>query len=278
MLILEAWELFEKDKKLLNYSPHTLKAYKLQCQLLARELNNCPITDVTYQQLKEYLYKQTHLKPASLGHRIRFIRSFFRWASDEGHINKNPAVRLREPKEDKPLPKFLTEEEIEYLRAACETPFERALVEFLYTTGCRIGEVVKLDREDIDWYSLSVIVDGKGSVQREVYFNTICKIWLKKYFEWRKDNCPALFSTLNRPHRRMSIARMREKLKEVSKRAGLKNVYPHRLRHSFGTHLLNNGAPMEAIRQLLGHSKLETTTIYAHLSTRKRKAMYNRYF
>lgn len=278
MKILDAWELYRKDKKLLNYSPHTLKAYELQCKLLARELNNCPIEDVTYEQMKEYLYKQEHLKAASLGHRIRFIRSLFRWASDEGHITKNPAARLREPRENKPLPKFMTEEEIETLRAACETPFERALVEFLYTTGCRIGEVEKLNHENIDWMSSSVIVDGKGGVQREVYFNTTCKIWLKKYLEWRKGDSPALFSTFNRPYRRMSIFRLREYLKQIGDRAGLKNVYPHRLRHSYATHLLNNGASMEAIRQLLGHSRTETTAIYAHLSTRKRRAMYDRYF
>jgi len=250
----------------------------LQCELLARELGSCEISDITYQQLKEYLYKQEHLKPSSLAHRVRFIRSFFRWAVDEGYISSNPAAKIKEPKEDQRIPKFLTEEEVETLRAACVKPLERAIVEFMYTTGCRIGEIIKLNREDIDWDNGSVIVDGKGGVQREVYFNTSCRIWLKKYLELRKDQDPALFVTERKPHR-MSIAEMRYILKRVAKRAGLSaNVYPHRLRHSYATHLLNNGAPMEAIQQLLGHAKHESTALYAQLSGQRRKEIYKRYF
>lgn len=278
MRLTEAWPLYEMDKRLLNYSNYTLKAYKLQLRLLAEYLNDPEIGSITYEQLKFYLANQQHLKPASIGHRIRFIQSFFRWAIDEGHIQKNPAAKLREPKLGSRIPKFLTEEDIETLREACATPREHAIIEFLYTTGCRIGEAVALDKNAINWQNNSVIVHGKGDKDREVYFNTKCRIWLKKYLESRKDNDPALFVTERAPHR-LSIAQMRYIIKKVADRAGIEvNVYPHRLRHSFATHLLNNGAPMEAIQQLLGHQKSETTALYAQLSGERRRELYRRYF
>ena len=277
MTILEAWEWYEKDKKMLKYSPHTLKAYKIQIRLLSEAISNKDINEVKYEELKGYLYTQEHLKASSLGHRIRFIRSFFRWAVDEGHIDKNPAARLREPQNGKRIPKFLNEEETETLIATCETAREYAIILFMYTTGCRIGEMVKLNIRDIDWDNGSVIVNGKGNVDREVYFNMKCKIWLKKYVESRNDKDEALFVTERSPHR-LSIAQMRCIMKGVAERAGLKNVYPHRLRHSYGTHLLNAGAPMEAIRQLMGHAKASTTALYAELSGEKRKEFYKKYF
>ena len=274
----EAWILYDMDKRLLNYSKHTLKAYKIQLRLLSEYLNDQEISTVTYEQLKFYLASQQHLKPASIGHRVRFIQSFFRWAIDEGHISKNPASKLREPKMGKRIPKFLTEEDIETLREACATAREHAIIEFLYTTGCRIGEITELNKSLINWQNNSVIVHGKGDKDREVYFNTKCRIWLKKYIESRRDNDPALFVTDRAPHR-MGVAQMRYIVKKVADRAGIDaNVYPHRLRHSFATHLLNNGAPMEAIQQLMGHQKAETTQLYAQLSGERRRELYKRYF
>ena len=282
MKILEAWEWYEKDKKLLNFSPYTLKSYKIHTNLLAREFENCDIGDLTYLDLKGYLYKQTHLKVSSLIARVRFMRSFFRWAVDEGHINTNPAAKIKEPKADKNLPKFLTEEETETLRANCESKIEHAIIEFMYTTGCRVGEIVKLNRGDINWDNGSVIVDGKGGFEREVYFNTKCKIWLEKYLSSRNDQESPLFATQRKydgKHRRLSVSQLRGILKRVAKRAGLDgSVYPHRLRHSYATHMLNNGASMDIIRHMLGHQKQESTEIYAHLSNQRKKEMYKRFF
>lgn len=278
MLLSESWTLYEMDKRLMNYSKHTLKAYKLQVRLLSQGLNDPDIKDITYEQLKFYLAAQGHLKPASLGHRIRFIQSFFRWAVDEGYLNKNQAAKLKEPKLGSRVPKFLTDEDIETLREACASPLEHALVEFLFTTGCRIGEIVTLDKSALNMQNSSVIVQGKGDKEREVYFNTKCRIWLKKYFEVRKDKDTALFVTERAPHR-MSIAQVRYIIKRIASRAGIEvNVYPHRLRHSYATHLLDNGAPIEAIQQLMGHQKAETTQIYAQLSGERRRELYKRYF
>lgn len=279
MLFSEAWQLYVADKTIEGFSPATLKGYKVQLNLLIRYFGDTNIGGITLVDLKEYLIEAGgHLKPSSLGARIRFIRAFFRWAADEGYCPGNPARKLKEPKLGARVPKALSEEDTENLREGCKTPLEHALVEFLYTTGCRIGEVHRLNRNAIDWDNRSCIVLGKGNKEREVYFSIKCAIWLKKYLNSRKDNDVALFVTERAPHR-MSIAQIRYVVKRVARRSEVEaNVYPHKLRHSYATHLLNNGAPMEGIQTLLGHQKLETTMLYAQLSGPRRKEIYRRYF
>jgi integrase/recombinase XerD len=126
--LTKAWELYESDKRIEGFSPQTLKAYRLQSKLLIQPNDDVSIESITTDQLKGYLAKSSeHLKPSSLAHRIRFIKSIFRWSHEEGHITKNPAAKIKEPKQGKRIPKFLTEREIEHLREACLTPMEKAL-------------------------------------------------------------------------------------------------------------------------------------------------------
>lgn len=206
------------------------------------------------------------------------MRSLFRWSHEEGHILQNPASKIKEPKAGKRIPKFLTEREIEHLREACQMTMEKALFEFMFSTGCRIGEIVSLDKNSINWSNRSAIVIGKGDKEREVYFNIRCDIWLKRYVHLRVDKHAAIFVTERSPHR-MSIAQMRYIIKRISNRAGIdKMIHPHQLRHSYATHLLNNGAPIDVIQSLLGHEKSETTRIYAQLSGRLRQELYRKYF
>ncbi|WP_010194057.1 site-specific tyrosine recombinase/integron integrase [Bacillus sp. m3-13] len=280
MLLSQVWEKYQLDKKIEGYSPLTLKTYCFQYNMLLRYFGDIELNILTTDQLKEYLIKgSTHLKPSSLGHRVRCIRSLFKWANDEGFIKKNPAAKLKEPKLGKRIPKFLTELEIEHLRESCQNSMENALFEFFYSTGCRIGEVVKLNRDDINFASNSVIVHGKGDKEREVYFNTRCSLWLKRYLDERDDQDQSLFITERRPKRRMSIDLIRYIIKRISSGAGIKkNIHPHQLRHSYATHMINNGAPLEVIQSLLGHEKSETTRIYAQLSGKLRKDLYSKYF
>lgn len=279
LLLSQAWETYESDKRIEGFSPQTLKAYKLQSGLLIRFFNDVQLDTITTNQLKAYLAKSSEsLKPASLAHRIRFMKSLFRWSHEEGHISKNPATKIKEPKTGKRIPKFLTEMEIEHLREACCSPMENALFEFMFSTGCRIGEVVTLDRGRINWMNRSAIIRGKGDKEREVYFNIRCEIWLKRYLDNREDRDTAIFVTERDPHR-MSIAQMRYIIKRISNRASInKDIHPHQLRHSYATHLLNNGAPLDVIQSLLGHEKSETTRIYAQLSGSIRQELYRKYF
>ncbi|WP_339216987.1 tyrosine-type recombinase/integrase [Ornithinibacillus sp. FSL M8-0202] len=279
MLLSEAAKSYEADKRIEGFSAQTLNAYRLQAKLLTDYFGNIDISKISTLQLKDYLAESSNsLKPSSLSHRIRFLRSLFRWLHEEGFIELNPASKIKEPRVGKRIPKFLTEREIEDLRDACFSTMEKALFEFMFSTGCRIGEIVTLDRNSINWGSQSAIVRGKGDKEREVYFNIRCDIWLKKYLDTRYDNDPAIFVTERSPHR-MSIAQMRYIIKRISKRAGInKTIHPHQLRHSYATHLLNNGAPLEVIQSLLGHEKSETTRIYAELSGRLRQELYRKYF
>lgn len=278
MRLSEIWSAYLVDKRLIGYSTHTLKAYKLQMDLMIRVLGDIPIDSITTEQLKGYLSRDAErLKPSSMGHRIRFIKSVFRYAQDEGFIIGNASAKLREPKQGKRIPKALREEDMEFLRMGCKTPLEHALVEFMYSSGCRIGEVVGLNRNSIDWANRSAIVLGKGSKEREVYFTVRCQIWLKRYLKTRKDTDVALFVTERAPHR-MGIPQMRYVVKRIARRVDLPNIYPHKLRHSFATHLLDNGAPLELIQGYLGHVKLDTTRIYAELSGERRREQYRKYF
>lgn len=280
MKLSEAWEMFESERRLQGFSSHTLEAYEIQKNLLIRNIGDMPIQDVSTSILKQYLAEAAkHLKPSSVDHRIRYIKSFFRWAHEEGYISNNPAASIKRPKIGKRIPKTLTEEDIELLRESCKSPLENALFEFTFATGCRIGEVHRLNKNAINWETRSAIVLGKGDKEREVYFNIRCAIWLKKYLNQRSDSDVALFVTERSPIRRMSIAQIRWVIKRIAKRSGIeKNVYPHRLRHTFATHLLNNDAPIELIQSYLGHSKLETTRVYAELSGERRRELYRKYF
>ena len=275
----KAWETYESEKRIEGFSSQTLKAYRLQATLLTRYFEDVDIESLTTIQLKEYLAKSSvYLKPSSLAHRIHFMKSLFRWSHEEGYISINPAAKIKEPKVGKRIPKFLTEREIEHLREACHTPLEKSIFEFMFSTGCRIGEIVSLEKNSINWSERSAIVRGKGDKEREVYFNIRCDIWFKRYIESHQDRDPAIFVTERNPHR-MSIAQMRYIIKRISGRAGInKDIHPHQLRHSYATHLINNGAPIEVIQSLMGHEKSETTRIYAQLSGKLRKEFYQRYF
>ncbi|GGI18049.1 tyrosine-type recombinase/integrase [Gottfriedia solisilvae] len=279
MLLSTTWQSYYNDKLIEGYSLITLQAYQLQSNLLIKHFGDITIDQITTDGLKQYLAKVgATLKPASLAHRVRFIKSFFRWAHEEGKIQRNPTSKLKEPKSGTRIPKFLTEKEIEHLREACQTAKEHALIEFMYSSGCRIGEIVLINRRDINWSNNSVVVRGKGDKEREVYFNIRSEIWLNRYLNERKDKDAALFVTDRAPHR-LSIAQTRYIIKNVSLRSEFnKEISPHQLRHSYATHLMDNGAPLEVIQSLLGHEKSETTRIYAELSGKQRHEHYSKFF
>jgi integrase/recombinase XerD len=280
MILSELWKAYESDKRIQSFSPNTLKAYALQLRILVKELGDLDISEITIHLLKEYLAKKSErLKPSSLGHRIRFVRSLFRFAYEEIYLTSNPSLKLREPKMEKRIPKFLIEEDVIHLKISCHSLRERALLEFLYSTGCRVGEVEKINIEDLNWENCSAIVNGKGSKQREVYFTTECKVWLKKYLAIREDSCKALFVTDTYPTRRMAILTIRWALKRLADRGEIEaNVYPHRFRHTYACQLLDNGAPLDFIQGMLGHEKASTTQIYAQLRGERRRELYRRYF
>ncbi|UED77708.1 tyrosine-type recombinase/integrase [Brevibacillus sp. DP1.3A] len=165
------------------------------------------------------------------------------------------------------------------LKITCDAPRERAFLEFfiLYWLSRRGSAQVRY--RNIYWESYSAIVHGKGSKQREVYFTTECKVWLKRYLDRREDSCKALFVTESLPVRRMAIPTIRYAVKKLAARGEVTvNVYPHRFRHTYACHLLDNGAPLDFIQGMLGHEKASTTQIYSQLRGERRRELYRRYF
>jgi integrase/recombinase XerD len=262
-----------------GYSAATLAAYEHHLGSLSRHLADPLVIDVCLEQLRGFLSSFAHLKSSSLGAKIRALRAFFRWAHEEGLTRGNPAARLKEPKQAQRVPKHLSVEELELLRDSCLTTFERALVEIFFATGARIGEVQGMNRSDVDWRESSILVLGKGSREREVYFGAKAAIWLRRYLSMRGDDDSALFVTKHQPVRRSSIPTLRWHVNKVGRRAGLRDrVTPHVLRHTFATLMINQGAELIEVQSLLGHSKPETTLRYATLSGAARRRAYQRYF
>jgi len=187
----------------------------VQHQLLLRNIGDVEIDTITLEQLRDHLQQHMHLKASSLGHKVRAIKSLFTWLVQEELLVRNPTLKLKEPKLGKRVPKALTIDELEMLRDSCTRVLEHAFVEFFVATGCRVGEIQRLDRRAIDWRRGCVNVIGKGNKEREVYFGSKARIWLKRYLDERRDTDAALFVTGRQPHR-MSIHQIEYIFKRIA--------------------------------------------------------------
>lgn len=273
----EKVQIFLKSKEFEGASKNTLKNYQYQLLIFASHLRK-PIATVTTMDLRMYLSVRCQsLKPTSKNGQISILKSFFGWLNDEGFIPQNPAKRLKQTKEPKRLRHALSDEEIELLRQSCKTDREKALIEFLVSTGCRLSEVKNVDKDNIDWHEMSLYVVGKGTKERKVYFNVKAKILLQKYLKSRKDINAALFVTSRFPFNRLGGRSIEREVSKIAKRAGFdKSIYPHLFRHSFATHNINSGMPLHIVQNLMGHETPSTTQIYAKVNDETIKYEYRR--
>lgn len=268
---------FLAAKKLEGCSPVTIKSYSLNLNIFAEKVI-IPIKEITTSDIRSYLAGYEHLKPASISTKLSILKSFFGWLTEEEIVPRDPTRKIKAPKKEKRMPKALTIEELEMMREHCETLRERAILEVLYATGCRLSEIQQLDINDIDKRSMSARVIGKGDKEREVYLSFKAMYHLKKYLKEREDNCPALFATERKPYRRLSKRGIQRGVGEIAKKANIqKNCSPHTLRHTFATLTLNNGADITAIQALLGHTSPVTTQIYSSLSNERKHSQYKKY-
>lgn len=278
MRFSEAYELFISVKEQEGFSPYTVKGYMVHYRAFCGMTENMNIEDISLADLRNHALQFSHLKLTTQASKIRSLKSLFKWLYEEGYLVSNPSMKLKEPKLPKRLPKALTIDDVELLRDSCKTLLEHSLVEFFFSTGCRIGEVHKINRRDIDWSRKSVMVLGKGGKEREVYFGSRAAIWLRRYLDNRTDHDDALFVTEKNPHR-PTIHHIEWYFKRISSRCGLDSkVTPHVLRHTLATTLLNQGAPLSAVQSILGHERPETTQLYATLSGSARQQAYQKYF
>jgi len=263
----EKVEIYLQTKKLEGLSDLTIKNYRLNLDIFANCLRK-PVNMVTKEDMRRFLaVRCKDLKPSSKNTQISMMKSFFGWLHDEDYIEKDPMKQIKSVKLPGRLRTALTDEEVENMRQACITDREKALVEFMAATGCRLSEITGVNVIDINWNEMSLKVIGKGDKEREVLFTVKTKILLKKYLKTRKGNSDALFISEKAPYARMKGRGIETIVNKIAARARFdKAVYPHLMRHSFGTHNINAGMPVTVLQELMGHSNASTTMVYAKLS------------
>ena len=266
-------------KKLEGCSNKTIKHY-YECLFNFTVKLNKPVPEITTQDIRSYLniYNETHdVSNTTLDNMRRIFSTYFEWLHQEDYIEKNPVKKIKRIKVDKVVKKPFTDEEVEHIRDACTNIRDLALVDMLNSSGVRVSELCGLNRDDIDLNRREGIVFGKGAKERMIYFDAKTKIHLEQYLMNRIDDNPALFVSLRYPYRRLQKSGVETLLNELGTKAGVINVYPHRFRRTLATNLIDKGVPIEQVQQILGHTKIDTTLIYAIVNQNNVKMNHGRF-
>ena len=270
---------FISSKKVEGCSDKTIHYYKSSIEklIVAVKKNVC---DITTNDIRCYLAEQQEqrgLSKVTTDNLRRIYSSFFSWLEDEDYITKSPVRRIHKVRTDALVKEVLTDENIEVLRDSCQELRDVAMIDLLLSTGMRVGELVKINREDIDFQERQCVVFGKGNKEREVYFNARTKIHLKKYLEQRTDSNPALFVSLKEPHTRLTISGVEVRLRQLGKNVNLHKVHPHKFRRTLATMAIDKGMPIEQVQKMLGHVKIDTTLHYAMVNQANVKIAHRKF-
>lgn len=271
--------LFIAAKRIEGCSENTLKYYSNTLTKMVESLQK-NVCNIDTNDLRYYLSNyQANRDPSkvTLDNIRRIMSSFFAWLEDEDYIVKSPVRRIHKVKTTKTVRETLSDEALELLRDQCTNPRDLAMIDLLISTGIRVGELVKLNRGDINFDERECIVLGKGDKERPVYFDAKTKIHLQHYLETRTDNNPALFVTLNSPWNRLSIAGVEYSLKKLGSQSQINHVHPHKFRRTMATMAIEKGMPIEQVQCLLGHTKIDTTLHYANVNQSNVKISHRRY-
>ncbi len=207
----------------------------------------------------------------------RNISSFFSWLEEEDYILKSPMRRIHKIKTKTVVKETISDEAIEKLRDHCTELRDLAIIDLLYSTGIRVGELVNLDISDLDLEQRECIVFGKGDKERKVYFDAKAKIHLQRYLDSRTDNNPALFVTLDAPFNRLKISGVEIRIRELGRSLGLNKIHPHKFRRTMATRAIDKGMPIEQVQKILGHSQIDTTMQYAIVNQTNVKNSHQKY-
>ena len=272
-------ELFLSAKRIEGCSEKSLKYYKSTIESMLNELQKGVkyiITDDIRGYLTEYQEKNKSSK-VTIDNIRRILSSFFSWLEDEDYILKSPVRRIHKVKTGTNIKETYSDEALELMRDSCTELRDLAIIDMLASTGMRVGEMVLLNRNDIDFNERECIVFGKGSKERVVYFGARAKIHLQNYLNSRVDNNSALFVSLKAPHERLKIGGVETRLREFGKQLGLHKVHPHKFRRTLATMAIDKGMPIEQLQQLLGHRKIDTTLQYAMVKQSNVKIAHRKY-
>jgi len=275
--IPEKVELFIASKRLEGLSELTLSSYRYVLSNFAEMFNKAAV-QITTPDIRLFLGKNTDLKKSTLSTKLTILKSFFGWMVKEDILLRDPTSKIATPKKEQRLPKALSVEELEMVREACNSIRQRALIEVLYSTGCRLSELTQLNIESINMQNMSAKVIGKGNKERIVYFSVKAMHHLKKYLLTRNDECEALFVTERKPIRRMTNRGIQFEIDKIEKKANIqKKLTPHVLRHTFATLSMDAGIELADLQHLLGHSNPATTLIYGNVSEERKKEAYKKF-
>ena len=272
-------EAFLAAKRIDGCRPKTIKGYRERLKMFMTQCSK-PVQAITTDDLREYLaylVDERHLMDNSVQAHINTLRSFFSWLVDEDNIHKSPMRKIKSLKIDKLRSRHpLTAEQLELVRDGCRGYKEKALVEFLVSSGCRVSEVAGLRVDDIDWRDRKCKVIGKGNKERTVYFSVRAKLMLQLYIAERRGG-EALFASSRAPYEPLTDRGIEKMISKLGKRIGMERpLYPHLMRHTFASHALNCGMELTIIQHLLGHSDPKTTLIYAEIDPIRVQYEYNR--
>lgn len=272
-------ELFLSAKRIEGCSEKSLKYYQSTIETMVNNLQKevkYIVTDDIRRYLTEYQQKNNSSK-VTIDNIRRILSSFFSWLEDEDYILKSPVRRIHKVKTGINIKETYSDEMLELMRDNCSKIRDLAIIDMLASTGMRIGEMVLLNRNDIDFIERECVVFGKGSKERIVYFDARTKIHLQNYLESRIDDNPALFVSLKLPHKRLQIGGIETRLREFGKKLGLSKVHPHKFRRTLATMAIDKGMPIEQLQQLLGHRKIDTTLQYAMVKQSNVKIAHRKY-
>lgn len=270
---------FIDTKKLEGCSLKTLIQYRRAIEKLINDINK-NIRTVTTDELREYLtnyYQNSNCSKVSIDNMRRIFSSFFNWLEDENYILKSPVRRIHKIKSMAPVKEVYSDDEMELLRDNCANIRDLALIDLLASTGMRIGELVRLNRDDIDFYERECVVLGKGDKERIVYFDVRTKLHLQEYLNSRHDDNAALFVSLRSPHTRLTINGIEFLVRRLGRSVGIKKCHPHKFRRTMATMAIDKGMPIEQVQKLLGHEKIDTTLHYAMVKQSNVKNAHRKY-
>ena len=275
----EYLEMFLHAKQVEGLSERTITYYRTSVSHMLKKIET-PVRKITTDQIRAYLadyQKINNCGKSTVDNIRRNISSCFTWMEEEDHILKSPVRRIHKIKSKTTVKEVISDEEIERLRDHCEVARDVAIIDLLYSTGMRVGELVHLDIQDVNFSERECIVYGKGGKERRVYFDARTKLHLQDYIESRTDSNPALFVTLDAPHDRLKISGVEIRLRELGRRLDIHNVHPHKFRRSMATRAIDKGMPIEQVQKLLGHAQIDTTMHYAIVNQNNVKAAHRKF-
>lgn len=270
---------FITAKRIEGCSEKTLTYYSKTIAAMLNGVGKSP-QQITTDDLRKYLtdyQTQRHSSKVTIDNIRRILSSFFSWLEDEDFIVKSPVRRIHRVRTESLVKEVLTDENMEVLRDSCQEIRDIAMIDLLASTGMRVGELVNLNREDIDFHERQCVVFGKGNKEREVYFNARTKIHLQNYLSSRTDDNPALFVSLSNPHSRLSISGVEVRLRTLGRKVNIAKVHPHKFRRTLATMAIDKGMPIEQVQRLLGHVKIDTTLHYAMVNQNNVKMAHRKY-